>query len=400
MEMNRFMTAAGKLNRSARNAARRSRIRIVTALQRDHAATLNRGLRFLCLLLKPLFLRTTCGFVPSLFLSFWSAALLTEVASAAAAPVRVRLGTLAPKGSSSYKHVLAMGDKWKQSSGGSATLTIYADGTMGGEADMVRRMRIGQLQAGMLTAVGLSEIEPGVTGLQHLPMMFRSLEEVDYIGEKLRPTLEKRLLEKGFVVLFWGDAGWVRFFSKTPVLRPDDLKRTKLFSWAGNPAQVDIYKSAGFDPVPLETVDILPNLQTGLITAVPVPPFVALATQIDGPAPHMLELNWAPLVGATVVTKKTWDSIPAAAHPHLLKAAQEAGSLIKADNRRESSEAVEAMKKRGLKVHAVTPEIESEWRRATEAVYPKIRGGIVPADIFDEVARLLKDYRAAQEGAK
>ena len=67
---------------------------------------------------------------------------------------------------------------------------------------MVRRMRVGQLQAGTLTTVGLAEIEPAVTGLQNMPMMFRSLEEVDYIGEKLQPMLEKRLLEKGFVVLF------------------------------------------------------------------------------------------------------------------------------------------------------------------------------------------------------
>ncbi|MBI2949081.1 MAG: TRAP transporter substrate-binding protein DctP [Verrucomicrobia bacterium] len=318
----------------------------------------------------------------------------------ARASVRVRLGTLAPKGSSSYKHLLAMGEKWRHSPGGGATLTIYADGTMGGEADMVRRMRIGQLQAGMLTTVGLSEIEPAVSGLQNLPMMFRSLEEVDYIGEKLQPMLEERLEKKGFIVLFWGDAGWVRFFSREPVMRPDDLKKTRLFVWAGDPETVEIYKAAGFNPVPLETVDILPNLQTGLINAVPAPSFVALATQIDKPAPHMLELNWAPLVGATVVTKKAWDAIPAASKEAMIAAAREAGDLVKADNRRESVEAVEAMKKRGLKVHVVTPEIETEWRKATEAVYPKIRGSIVPADIFDEVVRLLNQYRASAQAAE
>lgn len=313
----------------------------------------------------------------------------------ACASVRVRLGTLAPKGSSSYKHLLAMGEKWRHSPGGGATLTIYADGTMGGEADMVRRIRIGQLQAGMLTTVGLSEIEPAVSGLQNLPVMFRSLEEVDYIGEKLQPMLEERLEKKGFIVLFWGDAGWVRFFSKDPVIRPDDLKRTKLFVWAGDPETVNLYKAAGFNPIPLETVDILPNLQTGLITAVPTPPFIALATQIDKPAPHMLELNWAPLVGATVVAKKVWDTLPAASKDAIIKAATEAGQLVKADNRRESMEAVEAMKKRGLKVHPVTPEIEAEWRKAAEAFYPRIRGSIVPADIFDEVVRLLQQYRAS-----
>lgn len=316
----------------------------------------------------------------------------------AASPVRIKLGTLAPKGSSTYGHLQEMRGKWMQIPTGGAALTTFADGTMGGEADMVRRMRIGQLQAGLLTTVGLAEIEPAVTGLQYLPMMFRSLDEVDYVSLKLRPMLEERLAKKGFIVLFWGDVGWVRFFSKEPVLHPDDLRRSKLFVWSGNADAVNLFKSAGFKPVPLETVDILPNLKTGLITAVPVPPFLALATQIDGTAPHMLDLNWAPLVGALVLTKRAWQKIPEASREAIREAAAEAGAKVKADNRKESVEAVKAMKKRGLKVQTVTPEIEAEWRGAVEDVYPKIRGAIVPEDIFDKVVDLLKEYRASEQG--
>jgi TRAP-type C4-dicarboxylate transport system substrate-binding protein len=318
----------------------------------------------------------------------------------ASGPVRVRLGTLAPKGSSYSKHLLAMGEQWRQAPGGGVLLTIYPDGTMGSEADMVRRMRLGQLQAGMLTAVGLAEIEPAVTGLQNLPMMFRSLEEVDYIGEKLHPMLEKRLEEKGFVVLFWGDSGWVRFFSKQPVIRPDDLKKSKLFVWTRSATDVETYRSVGCNPVPLETVDILPGLQTGLINAVPLPPSIALASRVDGAAPHMLDLAYAPLVGGTVISKKTWDTIPLEGRDALRKAATETGKLMKADGRRESVESVEAMRKRGLMVHAVPPDVEAEWRREVEAIYPKIRGVIVPADIFDEVVAQLKAYRAARAGDK
>ena len=111
----------------------------------------------------------------------------------AAEPVKVRLGTLAPKGSSYTKHLQAMGEQWRSAPGGGVQLTIYADGTMGSEADMVRRMRLGQLQAAMVTTTGLTEIEPAVAGLQTIPKAFRTLEEVDYIGEKLQPMLEKRL---------------------------------------------------------------------------------------------------------------------------------------------------------------------------------------------------------------
>ena len=314
--------------------------------------------------------------------------------------MKVRLGTLAPRGSSYFKHLQAMGEKWRSAPGGGMSLTIYPDGTMGSEADMIRRMRLGQLQAGMLTAIGLSEIEPAVAGLQSLPMMFRSLEEVDYIGEKLQPMLEKRLEQKGFVALFWTDTGWVRFFSKELVVRPDDLKKAKLFAWAGNTAEVDIYRSAGYNPVPLETVDILPNLQTGLINAVPLPPTIALAGQADRVAPYMLDLAWAPLVGALVITKKTWDAIPPAGQEILRATAAETGKLIKADGRRESVESVEAMRKRGLKVTPITPEIEAEWRHEAEMFYPKIRGSIVPADIFDEVVNQLKQCRATAEAPK
>ncbi|MEW5979882.1 MAG: TRAP transporter substrate-binding protein DctP, partial [Acidobacteriota bacterium] len=276
---------------------------------------------------------------------------------------------------------------------GGPGLTIYPDGVKGGEAAMVRRMRTGELQAGMLTVVGLSEIDHSVTALQNMPMVFRTLDEVDYVREKLRPRLEKNLQAQGFVPLFWGDLGWVRFFSKEPGLRPDDFKRMKMFVWAGDAYQVDLMKSAGYHPVPLETNDILPGLQTGLINAVPLTPYSALASQCYTPAPHMLELNWAPLVGGTVLLKSTWDSIPSPVREAMQKAASDAGMQIQERGRTESQEAVEAMKKRGLKVQTVSPELESEWRKSVEEYYPKIRGPIVPADLFDEVQRLLNTYR-------
>jgi len=309
--------------------------------------------------------------------------------------VRIKLATLAPKGSSYHQILMAMGEKWRNAPGGGVNLTIYPGGHMGGEADMVRKMRVGQLHAAMLTVTGLSDIDTSVRALQNMPMMFRSLEEVDFVREKLRPELERRFQEKGFVVIFWGDAGWVRFFSRTPVLRPDDLKRLKVFTWAGDNNQVDIMKAAGYQPVPLETNDILPGLQTGLIQAVPTVPFYALSGQFYGPASHMLELNWAPLVGGAVVTRKIWESIPDATRKALLEAAREAGEQIKGRSRAEGEESVEAMKKRGLTVHPVSAEAAAEWRASAESVYPQIRGRIVPAEMFDQVQQLLNEYRTS-----
>ena len=308
-------------------------------------------------------------------------------------PAVVKLATILPSGTSYHRILQAMAEEWRKAPGG-VPVTIYTGSQMGDEADIVRRMGIGQLHAGVLSVVGLSEIEKSVTALSYMPMMFRSLAEVDYVGGKLQPNLEARLLRKGYVVLFWGDTGFIKFFSKEPVLHPEDLKRMKIFAWAGDTHQVDLVKSLGYQPVPLVTGDILPGLQTGLISAASVAPFYALAGQIYGPARHMLDLNWAPLVGATVIARKTWEAIPAATRETLTASARQAGEQMRVRGRAEADQAVEAMKKRGLKVQPVTPQIEAEWRKLAEDVYPKIRGALVPADMFDEVQRLLKEYRA------
>lgn len=226
----------------------------------------------------------------------WRMGLLAALWVAAGVPgveaaTRLKLGTLAPVGTSYHKSLMAMGEAWRKDSAGAVELNVFAGGKLGGEMEMVGLMKVNSLQAAMLTAVGLAEIEPAVAGLQNIPMGFRSFAEVDYVGEKLQPMLEERLAAKGFVVMFWSDAGWVRLFSNKPVQQPDDLRALKLFTWSGNPAQVEVYKSGGFNAVPIETADIVPSLQTKLIDAVPVPPFFAMASQVDTRAPHMLELD-------------------------------------------------------------------------------------------------------------
>ncbi|KAF0178400.1 MAG: TRAP dicarboxylate transporter-DctP subunit [Limisphaerales bacterium] len=330
-------------------------------------------------------------FLWSLGFGIWS---FFACSALAAAPVKIRLATLAPKDTSLHKTLQQMGESWRKTTGDRVQLTIYTDGTMGGEADMVRRMRVGQIQAAMLSVPGLSQVEESVRALQLMPMMFRSLDEFEFVFEKLRPGLEKKFRDRGFEVLFWGDLGWVRFFSKQPGRRIDDYRKMKVFVWSGDQRSAEVMKAVRVNAVAAEQTDVLPGLQTGLFDMVPSVPIYALAGQFYGPAPHMLELNWVPLVGATIVSKKSWDATPADKRAALMQAAAEAGKQVRTQGRRESDEAVVAMQKRGLKVTKPTPEDIADWVRFMDEAYPKIRGNMVPADIFDEVVKLVKEYRA------
>jgi TRAP-type C4-dicarboxylate transport system substrate-binding protein len=310
------------------------------------------------------------------------------------AQTRIRLATLIPSGTSYHHSLQEMGEKWKKTTNGAVSLTIYSDGTMGSEDEIVRRMRIGQLQAAVLTASGLSDIDPSVGALQKMPLVYRSLDEAAYVRNKMAPELDRRFAEKGFVVLFWTDGGWVRLLSKEPGMLPDDFKKMKIFVTAGDVTQSELYKSAGFKPVLLEWSDVLTSLQTGMLDALPTIPLHAVSNQFYLSTHHMLEVNWIPLVGALIMTKKSWDALPPAQRDDMLKAAADCGQEFQTNNRRENQEAVESMQKRGLQVHPVTPEAEAAWRKFSESLYPQIRGHIVPADTFDNVLQILHDYRA------
>jgi TRAP-type C4-dicarboxylate transport system substrate-binding protein len=227
-------------------------------------------------------------------------------------------------------------------------------------------------------------------------MLFKSWGEVDYVREQMRPSMEKKFLDKGFVVLAWGDSGWVRFFSKEPAFRPADYKKMKFFAWGSESEQQEIMKSLGYTPVPLETSDILPAIQTGMISVVPSTPYFAMASQIYNTAPNMLEINWAPIVGALVITKTAWDNMSPTAQQAVRTASDKAGLEMRTQARAEVDEAVAAMKKRGLIVNKPNAEQRKEWADLADRLYPRIRGSMVPAETFDEVFALLKAYRATQ----
>ncbi len=318
-------------------------------------------------------------------------------AAAAEKGLTLKVAMVAPKGSIYHRVLQDVGEKWRAAEGGNSQFIIYTDSAQGPEAETVRRMRIGQLNASMVSIVGLSEIDESVSALQKIPLMFRSWEEVDYVRERLRPELEQRLRAKGFVVLFWGEGGWVQFFSKAPLKTPEEFKAARIFAWAGDNPQVDLMKSLGYRPVVLELSDILPSLQTGMIDTVPAAPLWALVGQFDRTAPYMLRINWVPIVGAVVMSAKTLDAMSPAGRAALLEASAKAGEVLRSHRTTRDEEIIRALEQRGLKVTTPTPELERTWQDLARKAWPRVRGTMVPAEMFDRVERLLAEYRGEKK---
>lgn len=332
---------------------------------------------------------------------YWGLVLLVGLMSALpsmARQARVKLATLAPKGTSFHLILQEMGQAWRDAPDGGVRLTIFTDGTMGGEGDVVRRMGLGQLQAGLLTTSGLTEIDQSVSGLQNIPVAYRSYEEVEYVRSRLGPKYADTFATKGYVVLGWFDTGWVKIFSKEPLTRPEDMRGGKVFVVPGSPGTLEVARSIGTQPVELEPTDVLVSLQTGLVNIAPAPPIYALAAQFYQPAPHMLDVNWLPLSGAIVMSEKSWSRLTEGQQEVVRTSAAAACRKLTDRARVEMQESIDAMVKRGLTVQPIEGELLQAWTEFGEGLHPQIRGSVVPEAEFDEIMRLLEEYRKLNGG--
>ena len=333
----------------------------------------------------------------------WAIVLLAVFHLAAANPataVVIKLGTVAPEGSPWHDTLRDIAAAWQKLSNGQVTLRIYPGGVAGDESDMLRKMRIGQLNAAALSSGGLGEIVPEIKALT-FPLLLHNDGELAAVFAKLGPRLSAALDAKGYKVLTWSSAGWVYFFSRRPVTVPEDLRPQKLFFWGSDPQYVELLKQSGFQPMSLAVTDLLPSLQTGLVDAFAAPPAAALSFQWFALTPHMADLKWQPLPGATVISAKVWDEIPAALRPQLEQAAADAGAKLQARINLLNDQAVEAMRQRGLSVTRVTPEAEERWQALVRAKgIPVFVGTRFSREIFDAVQETLLEYRKSRGGGQ
>ena len=322
-----------------------------------------------------------------------AAALAAALCSTALAQeVQVKLGTLAPVGSSWHALLKELGERWAEASGGKVKLRVYAGGTQGSEGDMVRKMAVGQLQAASITNIGMHDLlaEPSAYST---PGMVGSSAEFQAVFPKVERRLEEKLEQKGYVVLQWAQVGTVYVFCSRPYRTPAEMGDAKFFAWDGDPASVEAFHRIGFRPVVLSSTDLVPSLQTGMINCVTQVPAYMLTARLFEKANKLIDYPWAYLIGATLVRKDAWDRIPADVRPRLLQAARELGKRIDAEAKRLNDDALAAMEKQGLERVKVDP---APWKAAAEKSWPAVRGKVVPADFFDEVVRYRDEYRRAR----
>ena len=304
----------------------------------------------------------------------------------------IKMATLAPEGTEWHGLLVELGQEWKKATNGDVRLRIYPGGVVGDERDMVRKIRIGQIHGAAITTEGMTEVNQYFTAFNY-PLLFQDYDDVDFVRNQLNDELYNESEKNGFKLLTMVDVGWVYWFSTDPVYTPSDLKRTKIWTWAGDYKAVQLYEENGFQPIPLTTLDILSGLQTGMINSLGLNTMYALAQQIFGIADNMLDMKWGNLTGAIVVDMRVWNKLKPEYQKLMLNISKNIGKRFQDKNRYGSDAAVNVMKKYGLKVNKPSSEQLTEWYDLIEKMDESFRGSFITTDAYDrlmEIKQLMK----------
>lgn len=328
-------------------------------------------------------------------IGYWAFVVFLLLVSAGGLPaLTVKMGTVAPANTPWDTALKKVAADWARISNGRVNVRLYPGAIVGDENDMIRQLRLGQLQAAALSTNGLGEIVDDVMVLE-IPFLFTSAEQTQWVLDRLTPEFQKLFQEKGFALLGWSIAGWVQIFSREKVVAPADLMKMKLAIPIGtDPAVVSGWQKAGFRVLPVAIPDLMTALSSGMVDALYTEPLAAAAYQWFGVASHMSQIKLAPLIGGFVVSERAWQQIPPECREPFRAAVEQAEKPILGNMTGLEKSAMEVMLENGLVVSEVPPAAAWQWRTILTDGFRDLAGRSYSAAMYDRVLALVDEYSA------
>jgi len=271
---------------------------------------------------------------------------------------------------------------------------VSHDGREGGEAKMLSSLSSDAIQVAIFTSAGVAEICPAVMNLS-IPFMIRNEAEFDLVLENILPLLDTRVKNE-FVVIAWSKGGWVYIFSKERVLTPDDLRRQRLST---NPELNDmntVFRIMGFQLVETDMVSIGTKLASNAINALYLIPAAIAPMQLHRSLSHMLEVPIAPIMGAIVMNRVTWNKLSPAHQQEILRSARRIAAEFDASAVRTEANAITAMGRDGLTVNRPSQVQQEMWNNEIKNTLPSVVGSIFDRDLFNRINDILEKSRSGR----
>ena len=308
----------------------------------------------------------------------------TRTVNAAGADTKIRIATLAPRTSELVRGFSKIDHGLKKATNGQWGLQLYPSGVAGDEKDVIRKMRVGQMDATAVTSVGLSQVLRELAVLT-APGVIPSYEALERVQKVFNKEWEAKLDEAGFRLMGWGEVGMLRYFSKGPVTRPSDLKHMRPWVWPESHTMKAMWHATGCTGVPLGVPEVYGALQTGMVDSIISTALAAVALQWHSKLNHVTKKTFGPLVGGLVIAKAKWDVIPPDVQATLAQQIKDSYEGDSRNIRKDDEKAFKRLLERGYTATPYTAEGEKEYDVLAKKARESLVGRVYSRELLDRV---------------
>lgn len=304
----------------------------------------------------------------------------------------IKLATLAPENSSLMNIFEEMNKELLQVTNGRLGFKLYAGFALGDEADVLRKLRIGLVNAATFTSTALTDVNKDLRALQ-VPFLFSNYEQVDFIMGKVQEDLKKGFAQQGFEVLGFPELGFIYFMSKQPIAELSDLKGKRVWAQANAPMAKAFVDSVGVSNVAITAPDVLMALQTNLVDVVFNSPYYALITQWFTQVKNITDLPLSYIGATLLMNKKNYDQLPPDLQQSLKQVTTKYVRMLVEKTRKDNAEALKVMLGRGLQKVTPNPQQAQGFRDLSEKVISGLSADVLPKEFLKKIETELVEFR-------
>jgi tripartite ATP-independent transporter DctP family solute receptor len=331
-----------------------------------------------------------------LFAVFAAALALGAAPLPASAQLEIKFGHVGNPGSLFAKSAEEFARRANAALAGKAKVVVYGSSQLGGDKEMLQKLKLGTLDFALPSTVMSSEAD--LFGLFEMPYLVKDRGHMQKIEKAIFwPKLEPAAEAKGLRILAVWENGYRHITnSKKPIVTPADLQGIKLRIPEGK-WRLRMFQAYGANPSPMKLSEVFTALSTGVMDG-QENPLTQIWSQKFQEVQKYLSLTGHVYTPAFVaVGAKRWDSLPADVRKVLEDTAKETQAFVYERAKKDDDELVAKFTAAGVKVNQAD---KDAFIAASKGIYDEFGAEVSGSKALIEQAIALGKYASDGRGER
>lgn len=277
--------------------------------------------------------------------------------------------------------LLYMADLLKERSNGAIQLDVFPSSQLGGERDILEGLQFGSIDMCVVSTAPVANFSESFYVFD-LPYLFTDLETTyEVLDGEIGTSIMQEIEKDGFVGLSYWQNGFFNMITKDPVVHPTDLSGMKVRSFE-NPIHQSYFQLCGANPIPMAWGEVYTALQNGTVDGCTTSFTFIYSTKLNEVADYVARTDHVYAVAPLLMSKITWDSLPADIQELVIECANEARDYMRNLCNDLEAEQIAELEAAGMTISDVDKE---EWAEFMQPVYDEYVPSLVSQELVDSI---------------